>query len=168
MVAGIIAFKGEPAMTTNRFSSILTVLAIAALPAIAKPNFSGNWKLNVSKSNFGQMPAPDSATYKVVHEEPKLKSSIKQSGQMGEMEFENNLTTDGKESTAEIFGQPIKNTAKWDGDTLVIDSKGKFGDNEFTMNAKWTVSDDGKTLTVVQTFKSAMGEGEQKLILEKQ
>jgi len=31
-----------------------------------------------------------------------------------------------------------------------------------------TLAADGKTLTIVQTFKSAMGEGEQKLVLDKQ
>ena len=155
-------------MTIRRVFPIVTLLALAALPALAKPNFSGNWKLNVSKSSFGQMPAPDSATYKIAHDDPKLKSSVKQSGQMGEMEFESNYTTDGKESTNEMFGQPIKSTVKWDGDALVIDSTGKFGDNEFSMHAKWTLSEDGKTLTVAQTFKSAMGEGEQKLVLDKQ
>ena len=50
----------------------------------------------------------------------------------------------------------------------MIDSKGQFGDNEFTMTQKWTLSADGKTLTVVQVFKSAMGEGEAKLIFDKQ
>jgi hypothetical protein len=36
------------------------------------------------------------------------------------------------------------------------------------MTQKWTLSADGKTFTIVQTFKSAMGEGEQKLVFDKQ
>jgi hypothetical protein len=35
---------------------ILTVLALAALPALAKPNFSGDWKLNSAKSTSGRCP----------------------------------------------------------------------------------------------------------------
>ena len=62
----------------------------------------------------------------------------------------------------------MKSTLKWEGDTLVIDAKGKFGDNDFTLLDKWTLSDDGKILTIVWLFKSSMGEGEQKLVLEKQ
>ena len=149
--------------------AILAVLALAALPALAKPNFSGDWKLNTSKSTFGQMPAPDSMTHKITHDDPKLSTVTKQSGQMGEFEMHASYTTDGKESTNEGFqGSTTKSVAKWDGDTLVIDSKGQFGDNEFTMTQKWTLSADGKTLTVVQVFKSAMGEGEAKLIFDKQ
>ena len=155
-------------MTIRHFPSIAAVLALAALPAFAKPNFTGDWKLNVAKSDFGQMPAPTSASYKISHDDPKLKNSIKQSGQMGDMEFETTYTTDGKESTNEMFGQPIKSTAKWDGDTLLIESKGRFGDNDFTMTDKWTLSGDGKALTIVRAFKSPMGEGEQKMVLEKQ
>jgi len=149
--------------------AIFAVLALSALPALAKPNFSGDWKLNTSKSTFGEMPAPDSMTYKIAHDDPKLTAATKQSSQMGEFEMHSSYTTDGKESTNEGFqGSTMKSVAKWDGDTLVIVSKGQFGDNEFTMTQKWTLTADGKTLTVVQTFKSAMGEGEQKMIFEKQ
>jgi len=151
------------------FLGIFAVLALAALPAFAKPNFTGDWKLNASKSTFGEMPAPDSLTYKITHDDPKLTAATKQSGQFGEFEQHANYTTDGKESTNEFFqGSTMKSVAKWDGDTLVIESKGQFGDNEFTMTQKWTLSADGKTLTVAQTFKSAMGEGESTLVLDKQ
>jgi len=144
-------------------------LALAALPALAKPNFSGDWKLNSAKSTFGEMPAPDSMTYKIAHADPKLTTASKQSSQMGDFEMNATYTTDGKECTNQGFqGSTTKSVVKWDGDTLAIDTKGQFGDNEFTMTQKWTLSADGKTLTVLQTFKSAMGEGEQKLIFDKQ
>jgi hypothetical protein len=156
-------------MTSQRFLGIFTALALAALPAVAKPDFTGEWKLNTSKSTFGQMPAPDSMTYKIAHADPKLSTTTKQSGQMGEFEMQATYTTDGKESTNEGFGgSTMKSVVKWDGDALLIETKGQFGDNEFTMTQKWTLAADGKTLTVAQTFKSAMGEGEQKLIFEKQ
>jgi len=64
--------------------------------------------------------------------------------------------------------EPHATIARWDGDTLVIETKGQFGDSDFTMTQKWTLSADGKTLTVAQTFKSAMGEGDQKMVFEKQ
>jgi hypothetical protein len=155
-------------MAFKRCLVILGALALAALPVLAKPNFSGDWKLNVSKSSFGQMPAPSSMTDKITHEDPKLASHVKQSGERGDFEFDANYTTDGKECTNEMFGSPIKSTLKWDGDTLVIDTNGKFGDNDFTAQEKWTLSDNGKTLTIIRHFKSSMGEDEHKLVLEKQ
>jgi hypothetical protein len=156
-------------MTSWRILIALAILALAGLPALAKPNFTGDWKLNAPKSTFGQMPAPDSMTYKVTHADPKLSTAIKQSGQMGEFEMQASYTTDGKECTNEGFGgSTTKSVVKWDGDALVIETKGQFGDNEFTMTQKWTLSADGKTLNIVQTFKSDMGEGEQKLVFDKQ
>jgi len=155
-------------MAYQRFAAVFAAMALAALPSLAKPNFSGEWKLNTSKSNFGQMPAPSSATYKITHDDPKLSTSVKQSSEMGEFNFDANYTTDGKECTNQGFGgSTIKSVVKWDGDMLLIETKGKFGDNEFTGNEKWTISADGKMLTIVRVFKSAMGEGEQKLVLEK-
>lgn len=153
---------------TRRFLIVLAILAIATLPLLAKPNFTGDWKLNVSKSDFGQMPAPDSMTQKVNHEEPNLKVAVKQTGEQGEFGWEANYTTDGIECSNQFGPGTVKSTLKYDGETLVITSKGTFGDNDFTMTAKWTVSADGKVLTIQQHFSSGMGEGDQKMVLEKQ
>jgi hypothetical protein len=155
-------------MTSSRFFASLIMLA-AALPALAKPNFTGNWKLDTSKSAFGEMPAPSSMTIKVTHEEPKVSTTTSMSSDMGSFDMSANYTTDGKESTNQGFGgATTTSTAKWDGDALSITTKGAFNDSEFTMQDRWTLSEDGKTLTIVRSFKSAMGEGEQKLVLNKQ
>lgn len=149
--------------------AILAILALAALPALAKPDFTGDWKLNTSKSTFGDFPGPDSMTIKIAHAEPKLSTVSKQSGQMGEFEMKADYTTDGKECTNKGFQDaPVKSVVKWDGDTLAIESKGQFGDADFTITQKLTLSDDGKTLVVAQHIASAMGEIDQKLIFEKQ
>jgi hypothetical protein len=152
----------------RRFPVVLAILAVAALPLLAKPNFSGDWKLNVSKSEFGEMPAPDSMTQKVAHDDPNLKIAVKQSSERGEFEFEAGYTTDGKECTNQFGPGTMKSTLNYDGETLVIVTKGSFNDNEFTMTDKWTLSSDGKVLTINRRFASQMGEGEQKLVLEKQ
>ena len=153
---------------TQRILTTLAILAPAALPALAKPNFTGDWKLNASKSTFGEMPAPDSMTYKITHTDTKLVNATKQSSQMV-TSSNPDLTTDGKDSTNEGFqGSTMKSMANWDGDTLVIATKGTFGDNEITMTQKWSLSTDGKTLTVAQSVKSPQGEFEVKYVLDKQ
>jgi len=156
-------------MRSKRTFTLLLFLAISALPAFAKPNFSGDWKLNTGKSTFGEMPAPSSMTQKVTHAEPNLATATKQSSDMGDFDMQAKYTTDGKECTNEGFGgAPSKSILKWDGDTLTIETKGQFGDQEFTMSEKWVLSGDGKTLTITRAFKSAMGEGQQKMVLDKQ
>jgi hypothetical protein len=39
---------------------VLLVIAVTLLAAQTKPNFSGIWKLNLEKSDFGHLPAPAS------------------------------------------------------------------------------------------------------------
>jgi hypothetical protein len=155
-------------MSCTRLVAVFAILMLAALPALAKANFSGDWKLNVSKSEFGQMPAPSSMVQKMTHDEPNLKVSVKQTSDMGEFAFDSSYTTDGKESTNTIMDNPSKSVVTWDGDTLLIETKGKFGDSEFKMNDKWTASADGKVLTINRHFASSFGEGDQKMVLEKQ
>jgi len=144
------------------------MLIFGALSLPAKPNFTGHWKLNLSKSDFGQMPAPDSLTQTVTHSDPNLTVAIKQSGEGGEIEVESKYTTDGKECVNQVGPAEVKSTLKFEGETLVIVSKGQFGDTAFTMTDKWTVSEDGKVLTIMRRFETEMWEGDQKLILEKQ
>jgi hypothetical protein len=148
----------------------LAVLAILAASAAfaAAPDLSGNWKLNGSKSDFGQFPAPSGLTQKITHSEPNLKVEAKMSSDMGDMEFTANYTTDGKESTNQVFGSESKSTAKWDGETLLMDTKGSFGDTPFTMKDKFNLSEGGKVLTILRHFSSSMGEADQKLVFEKQ
>ena len=103
-------------------------------------------------------------TQKVTHFEPKLTVAVKMASEMGDLD-----TTNGKECTNAGFqGSEMKSIVKWDVDALTLETKGKFGDNDFTMKDKWTLSADGKALTINRHFASSMGELDQKIVLEKQ
>ena len=67
-----------------------------------------------------------------------------------------------------MAGNEFKSTLTWDGDNLVIDTKGSFNGNDFTAKDSWTLSEDGKTMTVERHLASAMGEADQKILFEKQ
>lgn len=155
----------SPAM---RLVCAALLAACPGLHAQAKPNFSGNWKLNAGKSDFGAMPAPDSRTDKIVHEDPALTDSFTQNGQMGEVTAEFKYSTDGKETTNHIRGNEVKSTAKWEGDDLVIAGKTQFNGAEVALSDRWSLSADGKTLTIQRHVNSPMGETDQKIVLEKQ
>jgi hypothetical protein len=154
--------------TFRVFSAALLAAAFGLLQAQAKPNFSGTWKLNASKSDFGAMPAPDTRTDKITHEDPDLKDSYTQSGQMGEVTAEMKYSTDGKETTNSVRGNEIKTTAKWEGDDLAIDGKASLNGADVTLKDRWSLSADGKTLTIQRHVNSPMGETDQKIVLEKQ
>jgi hypothetical protein len=144
------------------------VLLVCAALAQAKPDFTGEWKLDVAKSDFGPMPAPQSMVQKVTHQEPSLKVVSTQVSERGEFTSERNYTTDGKECVNKMRDTEVKSTLKWDGDTLVIDSKFSFQDNAITTSEKWTLSADGKVLTIKSHFSSPQGEGDTTRVLNKQ
>jgi hypothetical protein len=148
---------------------ITIALLLAASGFAASPNFEGNWKLNGAKSDFGQFPAPSLFTQKITHADPKLTVVVKIVGDQGEFEFTSNFTTDGKECTNPGFGgSETKSTLKWEGDSLIVETKGAFGDNAYIMKDKWALTEQGKVLTVLRHFSSGMGEMDQKLVFEKQ
>jgi hypothetical protein len=146
----------------------VSMLLLCYSIAQAKPNFSGEWKMNVAKSDFGPMPAPTSAVQKVNHNEPELKVARTQVSERGEFTTESAYTTDGKECVNKTRMGESKSTLKWDGDVLVIESKMDFQGSPVTITEKWNLSADGKVLTLDRHFSSAQGEGDTKTVFEKQ
>lgn len=157
---------------TRRFALIFAIPAMillgAAGQAFAKPNFTGDWKLNADKSNFGPIPPPTSMTLNIEHSDPNLKILTKQSGAQGDMEYEAKYTTDGKESVNKFGEAEAKSVVNWDGDALVNDTKLSFNGNEITIKSKWTLSEDGKTLTNNAHLVSPQGELDMTQVFEKQ
>ena len=86
-------------MNTLLAASVLAVLfSPAPIVQDAKPDFSGTWTMDATKSDFGQMPAPQSIVIVIEHKEPELKATVTQKTSEGEMTSTRNLTTDGKEN----------------------------------------------------------------------
>jgi hypothetical protein len=154
--------------TLRLFSWALLALALGLVQAQAKSDFSGTWKINAGKSEFGPMPPPDSMTQKIVHEDPSLKVNIVQTGGGGDMTYDMAYTTDGKECVNHLGDNEFKSTLKWDGDDLVTDTKGSFDGNAFTAKDRWTLSDGGKTMTMQRHISTDGGDFDIKLVFEKQ
>lgn len=134
----------------------------------AKPNFSGEWKLNAGKSDFGPMPGPDKMDRKITHEDPSLKYSTTQTTQQGENTTEMAYTTDGKAATNKTPRGEVTGAAKWDGDVLTITSKREFQGMEITQNERWALSEDGKILSITNKINTPQGEFEIKIVMDKQ
>lgn len=149
-------------------AALAAVLILMASAALAAPNFSGTWKLNSAKSDFGQMPAPDKWDSVIEHKDPDLKVSTTMASQMGERTMESNYKTDGTETKTERGQWSAKSTCKWEGDALHIVSKMETQGGQLTITEKWTLGDDGKTLTILSKWSSERGDFESKRVLDKQ
>jgi hypothetical protein len=126
----------------------LLAIAVAAVSLAAdKPNFSGSWKIDLTQSDFGGTPAPDSFARKIEHNEPSLILTDEQTSALGPERAVRKYTTDGKETIYQWMGSEVKSAAHWEGNTLVIIGKIDAQGTEVIVTGTLTLSADGKTLT---------------------
>jgi hypothetical protein len=144
--------------------SALLAMTFLAAQAQAGANFTGVWKLNLAKSEYGPVPQPDAMTRTINHNDPSLQISTYTKGAAGEVTTELKYTTDGK--PAENKGS--KGSAKWDGDKLVVDSVRDYQGAELKLHDVWTLSTDGKTLTINSHLTVPQGEIDMTQTFEKQ
>jgi hypothetical protein len=148
-------------------------LIIAALASIAlaadKPNFSGDWKMNAAKSNFGPIPAPATYTRKVTHMEPSITIENTQTGTaLGDQHDTRTYTTDGKEVSYQANGADVKAAITWDGNALLINSKASIQGMDIIIKDTITLADDGKTMTDAVHVASPQGDIDLALVFDKQ
>jgi hypothetical protein len=129
-------------------ATTLAILGAAFLagPAYsqAKPDFTGTWKLNTKKSNFGTEPGPDTLVAKVEHKNNVFKYVV--DGTANGQDFHQELDTpiDGKDHPGPE-GFPGTVVMKWDGSVLVWDMK--MDDGTVVQEGRMQLSADGKVIT---------------------
>jgi hypothetical protein len=151
-------------------------LLVAFTSKMDKANYSGEWKLNESKSDLGQFGQFAVRSIKAEQKAESIAITRTQPSFNGDdMTSTETLTFDGKEVESTIFeNSKRKATAKWsdDGKSLMINYTLLLDFNGQSMEIKgtdtWTVSDDGKNLTVMTKSTSAQGEFSWKAVYDKQ
>jgi hypothetical protein len=150
------------------YRTLALVVVVGAIGQIsAKPNFTGEWKMNPGRSSFAPLPAPDSLVRKVSQHDSHLKIQTTQFGQQREIVTDLLYTTDGQECKNTIRGQEFTGTAQWQGDSLVIESKRQVQGMDLTQTENWTLSADGRTLTIANHVQTPQGAFDITLVLEK-
>lgn len=143
---------------------LLTAIFVAALLQAATPDLSGEWKLNLAKSDYGKFPTPLGATRRIAHNDPKLMLSTTQQGAQSNVVSNLVYTTDGKESV----NKESKGVAQWIGDKLMIESSREVGGATLKQKEIWTLSPDGKSLIIDSHVSLPNGEFDVKQVFEKQ
>lgn len=166
----------------NFFST--RVLSLLIAPAflfaftskVYRSDFSGEWKLNEGKSELGQFARFATRVIKADQKEEAITISKTSPSFNGEdVTITETLSYDGKETETTVFGSSKrKSTAKWsdDGKTFTISYTLLFDFNGQTTEIKgteaWTLSEDGKTLTLQINSSSPQGEFSSKALYDKQ
>lgn len=147
-------------------------LALAQPASAADPNtsFTGEWKVNVQKSDFGPLFAPKAAQVNIDDKEPAWAIVDKETNEQGETSTsESNFTTDGKATSTTIIAFPmqVKGTAKSSGNTLTLAGDGKFNGMDVHIEEKWELTGDGASFTITRRLAATMGTTTQTILLEK-
>jgi hypothetical protein len=158
----------------------LAFFVVAALSGVAMaqdhPDFSGTWKLNLSKSNPGDY-GPSVRTDVITQDGSKFTDKVTSSTQMGDSNYTLMFTADGNKVTippdspqANQGQLTLKDiTAAWDGANLVLAEDLDYqGQVEIAAKLTFSLSSDGKTLTIADNASTSMGDFNTSLVFDKQ
>jgi hypothetical protein len=133
------------------YSGVFALILLAGCSNSAlsqRVNFSGTWKIDSLKTNFGGFMAP--VTYKIAQTKDTI--SIERTirpGRGDARSFTEKLPLDGKTMTNTHGNEKSITSIKWSGQALVESSWAHEDTHNTTYQATetWTLSPDGKTLT---------------------
>jgi hypothetical protein len=152
---------------------LLTVAALGgACFAQDKPNFSGTWKLNVERSDFGPGHSRFAQTDVIEQSGQTIKISIAFDANEETRQYTVTLVTDGKEISAPADAREPGATlqtvsSSWEGAVLVVHQKVTYENEIVTGSSHYTLSPNGDVLTVMQDFVTQKGETSRTLVFDK-
>jgi len=145
------------------------LLSLAAAQTRPATNFSGYWKLNSEKSDFGGAPPPDSAGYVIRHIGAKLAFDYTQESKTTRVE----ITTDGQERMTDTNDDAeVWTRSFWEGRVLVFEARQKARPAHPAPGIRWTsrwkLSSDGQTLTIERLITAPQGQLNQILVFDRE
>lgn len=149
---------------------VVIVMAVATLAASAQPNFSGNWKLNTSKSKLNDQWSMAPKSIDINQSGNQLGVDKHVSFQDNDLTISDKFTLDGKECINQGWGdREKKSTVKWSDNnkSLIINTTISMRDGG-TMTTRETYSMDGDALVLDSHASSSYGELEERMVYEKQ
>jgi hypothetical protein len=146
-----------------------------ATTTAATPNLSGTWKLNLDKSEFGQIPPPSSETDVFTQNANDLKIAISSDNERGKEVYTIPLTIGGDETPTPKDAFPdsaefkiLSSKGEWQTGTLVVLQKISYQGGAGTIRSIYTLSLDGKVLTKESHISLDLGEFDYKTVFDKQ
>jgi hypothetical protein len=150
-----------------KWNRVVFLLALGAcLGSAQTPNLSGVWKADLEKSSQGG-PRPSSYMLLIEQKPDTLAEIAEIVSQRGPYRAISTYNLAGREVRDDIRGIPGRSKAAWENGALVVDTR-IFNTKPDSQHKKYTLSSDGKTLTVETTGTMNGREMQSKLVFEKQ
>lgn len=140
----------------------LTILLLVALSLCThaegqpKPDLNGVWKLNVAKSDYGDMPGPSSRTDIIEQRGEDISESVVSLTRNKIQRYTMFFSTDGRRTVLSPREQvdtgfvTLKSiSATWQGSSLVVIQVLGFDEVDLLAKNTYSLSADGSTLTIL-------------------
>jgi hypothetical protein len=159
----------------RKLIAMTIAVAALALPGFAQDSkLNGTWKLNISKSSFGQFPPPTSETDTLTVNGNDFKQQFATVNARGTQNGLRSCTVDGTEVTLapddpRVQMGAIKLTkmqCSWEGKAVVFLETVNLNGGVLTDKLTFS-SDDGQMMTMTSHISSATMNGDRKLVYDK-
>jgi hypothetical protein len=147
---------------------LIAVLFCLARPAFARPDYTGEWKLDRSRSDLGPLETLGALVRKVIHDDPRLIIEIEMDRGAGRQSGELRLLTQGEEVSSTIAEEETTGAAQWLGDHLLMTTTREIDGLKIRIDELWTLSADGMTLRIDAVVTTPKGRDELLAIFVKQ
>ncbi len=157
----------------------LLLLGVGVVAAQAEPQFAGSWVLDRSQSQFPTHEGRDQGRRDAQAQPPEVKLMVEQHGTMlkvtrtmtrdtRERSMTDTLVADGSDQTHQGYRGNVVTRAAFEGDRLVVTQThvktGEQGDRTMSRQSIWTLSSDGRVLTIDSTMHSPRGDRAMKTV----
>jgi hypothetical protein len=115
----------------------LCALILSSVALQAQPDLTGAWIVDGGPMGIVRL--------RIASKDNQLQQTML----MGDRIMRMTYLTNGEESSTTMHGMPYKSRLRWEGTTMVIDSVMGSPDRHWLLKDRWTLSEDGQTLTWV-------------------
>ena len=138
------------------------------LPRRRSRIFPASGPSTTRRASFGEnYTAPAKWVDVIRHQEPEISIDRVELGNAGKLTSKLRYSSAGGECVNEIRGNSVRSVVRWEGAALCLRHVTKFKSTEITLDDRWSLSPDGKLLTVARHFQGPDFTADQQLVFDK-